>query len=249
MDEEEEFYIILPSNVSSVTDKENTTSCYKTFLPKTLELRGNWKVALVEIDIPFTWSNVTKHDANIAIGLNNNVYNLNVAQGFYDDLSLITKIINLFNKVGSKSMLRRELDYCELSVAKGESVLFKNRISSMLGFSQNFFDNINGEENKRFTSNRVIDMQAGMYNAFIYSDIVKDTLVGNQYIPLLRSVPIHVKEYGDIHHFEFSHPHYMSLQMNSISEIEIKLCDSTGSQISFLRGNSLVKLHFKKWEE
>ena len=67
--EHAEFYLYLPSNTKHKS-KENKTSHYYIALPKTLILKGNWHVALQEIDIPISWYNFSElpvHDRYIGI--------------------------------------------------------------------------------------------------------------------------------------------------------------------------------------
>jgi len=49
------FYLTLPSNVGG---QDNTTAHFRTELPETISLPGEWMVALTEIQYPFSWNNV-----------------------------------------------------------------------------------------------------------------------------------------------------------------------------------------------
>lgn len=57
-----DFYLTLPSNSEPRT---NTTSKFSVFLPHRIELPGKWEVALVEIQYPFSWKNLT---GNLSLG-------------------------------------------------------------------------------------------------------------------------------------------------------------------------------------
>ena len=84
--------------------------------------------------------------------------------------------------------------------------------------------------------------------AVLRRDIVEYSMVGDTYMPILRTIPIYNADYGDMKHYEFIHPHYLKLQTRSISVIEIRICNSVGELIPFEQGSALVKLHFKKHE-
>ena len=61
MDDEspnDDFYITLPSNARS--DDQNTPSHFRVDLPRPMYLTGNWTVAAVEIQFPFSFFNVEK---------------------------------------------------------------------------------------------------------------------------------------------------------------------------------------------
>ena len=50
-----DFFLTLPSNVS----KNDATNQYTIRLPKSIQLSGSWEVALVEIQYPYSWKNIT----------------------------------------------------------------------------------------------------------------------------------------------------------------------------------------------
>ena len=53
----QDFYVTLPSNTP---DKRNSTSNFRVRLPEEIQLPpGAWEVALVEIQFPCSWNNVT----------------------------------------------------------------------------------------------------------------------------------------------------------------------------------------------
>lgn len=58
MQEEDNFYIVLPSNETSPEYPNNKTSHYFTALPHPLNLKGEWEVALVDFYYPHTWYNI-----------------------------------------------------------------------------------------------------------------------------------------------------------------------------------------------
>ena len=51
-----DFYLTLPSNSEPAT---NTTAKFSVYLPSKIELPEKWEVALVEIQYPFSWNNLT----------------------------------------------------------------------------------------------------------------------------------------------------------------------------------------------
>ena len=71
MEATSDFYIVLPSNVTSDEFPNNTTSDYSTALPVPLKLRqGKWEVALVELHFPHTWYNITSDNNRITAEYN-----------------------------------------------------------------------------------------------------------------------------------------------------------------------------------
>ncbi|XP_031782867.1 uncharacterized protein LOC103315351 isoform X2 [Nasonia vitripennis] len=61
--DQNDFYLVLPSNSSTTYYNENATSCFTTQLSRELRLGGNWSVALVEIHVPSTVTHIQESDA------------------------------------------------------------------------------------------------------------------------------------------------------------------------------------------
>jgi len=63
MEQNDDFYLVLPSNSSMLFFPENTTSCYTTHLQCKIRLHGECSVALAEVHIPCTIMQVDATDA------------------------------------------------------------------------------------------------------------------------------------------------------------------------------------------
>lgn len=105
--------------------------------------------------------------------------------------------------------------------------------------------NIDKDDICIITASIPADIKACFYNIFVYSNIIKDTIVGNSLVPLLRTVQL-----SDLRNpyvtRTFTHNIYSPLKTLFIPEIEILLCDETGNQIEFNAGKTIVILHFRK---
>ena len=55
-----QFYLTLPSNSSMSYFPNNTVANFRVKLAETIDLPGQWEVALVELYYPHTWPTVTK---------------------------------------------------------------------------------------------------------------------------------------------------------------------------------------------
>lgn len=82
-------------------------------------------------------------------------------------------------------------------------------------------------------------------NLYIYSNIVEKQLVGDVYVPLLRSIPCTLK-FGEIMDISFSKPYYKKVVKSEINEIEIQILDHAGTHVRFEYGTVLLILHFRK---
>lgn len=64
MENQEDFYLVLPSNSSMLYAPENTTSCFTTHLGREMRLTGDWSVGLAEIHIPCTIMHFQEDEAS-----------------------------------------------------------------------------------------------------------------------------------------------------------------------------------------
>lgn len=246
----EDFYVVLPSNVKSVTDERNTTSRYKTYLPKTFTLdKRHWRVALVELDFPYTWTNISPDSSTIYVtDTESEVRHGSIPVKHYTDenelIEMINTILLFMNSKSSLEILPGSI--VSLTLGSDEKIRFHPTLAHMLGFTVETLNNMGKDRKVLESAERRIDLHVNLYNAYLYSDIVESTLVGDVFVPLLRTMPIHHEKYGTVKHYEFVQPHYFNLQTGIISVIEIRLCDSAGNSIRFERGTVIAKLHFKK---
>ena len=60
MNTENEFQLTLPSNASITFSPDNKHANYTTTLPSPISLEGEWEVALIDIQYPHNWMNITK---------------------------------------------------------------------------------------------------------------------------------------------------------------------------------------------
>ena len=81
---------------------------------------------------------------------------------------------------------------------------------------------------------------------FVYASVVNQSRIGNHVAPILRVVSLNAKEHEDGIHREYKNAHYFRLPNNFIQEIEIKLCNTEGNYMQFIRGDSLLVLNFRK---
>ena len=81
---------------------------------------------------------------------------------------------------------------------------------------------------------------------YVYSSLVKDSIVGNVFAPIVRVVGLEDKPKSETMHREFTVPHYLPLRSSSFNEVVLKLTDGMGNSMKFNQGNSVTVFHFKK---
>lgn len=64
---EDGFYVTLPCNASLSVYPENRISCYTTRLARTINLKGEWQVGLIEFEFPITWYTFSEQDCRFIL--------------------------------------------------------------------------------------------------------------------------------------------------------------------------------------
>ena len=79
-----------------------------------------------------------------------------------------------------------------LSLGKNEVVTLHPALAQMLGFPNNHLTNHRkvAKDRLRIKSSLLPSLGTEPFNLYIYSNIVKDTLVGDTLMPLLRTIPV-----------------------------------------------------------
>lgn len=103
------------------------------------------------------------------------------------------------------------------------------------------------EYEKTYNAERPIELNAGCQSLFVYSNIVKPTIVGDIFTPILRlvEVPTNAK-FGDQIVIPYASPHYKPIAVNEFDMVEIGIKDDTNERIPFEFGRVIIKLHFRK---
>jgi hypothetical protein len=80
---------------------------------------------------------------------------------------------------------------------------------------------------------------------FVYSDIIKDQIVGDTQAPLLATFPV-IEKPGNLIYWRSPFPFYTQIKRRFIDTIEIKMTYETGKPITVKDGISIIRLHFRK---
>ena len=249
-----DFYMLLPSNCISPEHDNNTLSDYTITLPTHLSL-GNkqWSVALCEINYPHTWYNLEESDSWIDVIRGNRIREtFKIENGYYANGTELVKSLNsLLDKLEMSSAFRysKHSNIVRVYIDPDENIFLTPKLGAMLGFSIHQFvyelmegtpDNI-----KRLRATQGVDLNLNMHNLFVYTNIVRYTLVGNMYMPLLRTVATSEGNRGKYVCVNYTSPHYVPLSSNYIKQINITIKDDQGENVKFRSGKLTVKLHFK----
>jgi len=258
------FFITLPSNVKSPSHHVNIPSHFITNLASPLHLPNDeYEVALVEVSFPLIYNNVYSEIGTSYIKFKADDGTMRkeafrIPEQYYCSADELVDEINKLFPPGFKGRLdikgEEPKKYVIMTTFEFETIKFHSTLANMLGFDKNAmkFDIQNSamhitinRRGTRHIAERVPSIHASLFNVYIYTNIVEDQIVGNQLVPLLRTISLEGKS-GEYVHKIFDSPHYLNLATDTIQHIEVKLATDLGSLINFQTGKVIVKLHFRK---
>ena len=246
------FYVTLPSNASMDFYSNNTASNYTIRMPRTFYLQGRYEVALAEIQYPHTWPsmkpNLEYYVCHRPAGDEERHRCSLVPHGYYKTVKQLCDEINKriaereerenlvvfkYHEVTRKVYIKTD-DY---------EVSFSEPLAEILGFRSRFHD---GSWYGNFSlAERKADLKHGFYTLYVYCSLCEAQVVGDYYVPLLRTVAIQGQD-GDLIMKTYSEPHYVPVNTSKFDTIEINIKDDQGEDISFESGKVLCKLHFRQ---
>lgn len=230
----------------------NNASHYYTKLPQSIDLKsGDYEVGLAEIMFNNSYLNIRDKECWIKFRTNEQgEHHLKMlAAGLYDSAEyVIQSLNNLIKTLPDRSQhgkIKFHFDRASKKATikiyqKGGGIILSPALQELLGMeSQTLW----GPD--RFESKGMIDIHRDFYAVYVYCDLVEQRPVGDAMVPLLRIVPISEKKADVVHHI-FEKPQYIPLIRHQFNTLEILLTTDTGKPISFVKGKTVVTLHFRR---
>jgi hypothetical protein len=249
------FYLTLPSNASMEIYPNNTVAKYTTKLPTSIELDGEWEVALTEIMYNNKWANISGEWLRYYEGGSwSQKYNL--PNGVYTHKSLTEKVRELLTEAGDKCGLVQlkqhhfSVDDIDI-INEGRPVRgfdMSPRLALILGLQD--YDVLK-QDRSCYNSYTFLGttpkplLKPSLTSLFVYCDILEHVPVGDTLAPLLRCVNIE-GESGKRVGATFTFPMYIPVQKKVFDSVEINIMTETGDPAPFVDGPSTVTLHFRR---
>ena len=264
------FYITLPSNEISPEYPNNKIAYYSTSLPHPLNLEGEWELALVDFYYPHTWYNVDSEDATFTVGryrlendLTDQPQNLKwtalrrdglnlkmttntvrISEGFYGSgKALVEEINDKIQDTSIKLLWNDRNNFTTALLSLPSYIQFSPTLSNKLGFHD---EKIHTYDTREFTARDCTDLEFNTHNLYIYSNIVKESYVGNLRAPILATVATRGRDSGLGVTAIIRTRHYLPLRSNYVNVIEISIRNNEKELVRFQSGIVLVKLHFRR---
>ena len=126
-----------------------------------------------------------------------------------------------------------------MEVTPEYEIEFGKGLRDFLGFQEPRF------KPGRYVSHYPLELDAGISEVFVYSDIVSPSFVGDTFAPLLRIIPCS-NEKGEQIVKHYDTPIYFPLRKHFFDTIEIELRSAGGEKIVFSGGKTIVCLSFRR---
>lgn len=238
------FYLTLPSNASKEMFPGNQISNFTTKLAKPIDLKGDWEVALTEIQYPHTWDTFENEDVRFTIvRKKESAHDLTFPPGHYDNIRDVVDAINKsISNITEYNDLRLTYDARQRKVVfrniQEYGILVRDKLARVLGLTPNVHHV--GSMDKAFT-----DVHGGFYTLFVYCDIIEHQRVGDSYVQLLRCVENTGKNNSMIN-IIYTKPDYITVSKQHFDTITIEVKDDQDKNVRFKVGKLIAKLHFRQ---
>ena len=253
-----DYYITLPSNTIAPEHPNNVTSNYEITLQQPIEFKDlNYEVGLAEIIYCKSWYNIPKPMTKIFYSRTHKFQNQKLTDDVYlpieKDVVGHEEMEALMNKskprfIKSVFKFDSKSKRFGINLNQNERINIHPVLAIKLGFNRNKFvwDEKSQLPQASFVAEREPDLDAGLRTIFVYTDIIKSHLVGNDQLPLIRIITPKKAAYGDTIQESFNPIYYFGIARRSIQSISVRLSDEHGDNIPFEFGNVIIKLHLRK---
>ena len=258
------FTIELVSNASGELFPDNTLSSFTNFLPKQVNLEGQWEVAVSEISYPSLYQNITEgYFKFFDEKLSKSTSTYNLEPGLYTSITDIVEAMNTL--ILERNNHNETCITVKVSRRSQKVVIILANDTSGLAFCNNdlshiFGNNVGNQFGLLMKGKGPHEPQFAydivrIHSLMIYSNLVEYSIVGDTKVPLLRCFPFISKlKGGDIittgqnmKYQTFSNLQFRPLLKNSFRIIYIDLRGTSAEKTPFVSvGITRLVLMFRK---
>ncbi|CAH1240726.1 Hypp6082 [Branchiostoma lanceolatum] len=256
------FYVTLPSDGSMDVYPDNTLSTYMTKLSHPIDMKGEWQVALAEIQYPHTWMNVREGENMLVFFMTDEKdeedgreYEIvKIAAGYYKDIFQIMEALNEAASLRYPDLFKQHDMFAYSMAAKRVTMVLPpmtvNATTTKTYLMGSLAKKLGwGVKSAIYGSwiqaTHAPNLNDGLESLYVYCDHVQHRLVGGVKVPLLRIVKAEGEDGAVIDH-DIRVPQYIPLARKRFETIEINIRDHFGEPVPFERGRVIVTLHFRQ---
>ncbi len=263
MESVDDFYLVLPSNSSMSFFPDNTTTNFRTHLPREIKLSGEWAVGLAEIHIPCSINHISEDEAvyrcSYKYANDPTVFDRDCIfpHGRYESIAQLAGEINKANKINDHQTLvesSKRKGYWELQRLCAHDdhhvTKFSDKVCKIFGFESK--DGVSfriSKDRPVVEAERPVVLARGIPDQlFVYTDICESYAVGDAQASLLRIVSPDGSKYifGSNIVRQFGPIHYIPVIKHQFQTVTIDIRDQFGKLIPFEYGTLTVTLHFTR---
>ena len=227
-------YITFILRIELTTIDHEYEYAYLTMWTDTKELEQGFKPL---IDRKITDTAGFRFSVNISIlrGKSYPKYNFNLF--IKPPLKLIKQVSLLSNRYDTVDQMCRslnrqlELDLFHVTADQPNRITVKNMNSEQHLILKNDLKYILGFKQDKITNNQLSEYEAQLdlsFALYIYSNIVRESRVGDSFVPLLRTIPMKRSRYGEIVNCTLQNPYFIDVAGTDFSNIEITIMNKAG---------------------
>ena len=220
------FHILLDSSCqkSKAYFPSNSNADFTIKLPRRLEFKRDWIVALKSINITNSLYNV--YDCFLNIENDEGTFQLRIIDGIYKSIDDLIKHMN--DKMGQAFLFTKKRNADELIItrkSKFKSVIFSKNLAKILKIPSDY--NTNHFE-KAYLLLIKYDLAAlGPQQFIICCDMIEHSILGGQQVQVLKIVSKKDKE-KSYSEYEFYNNDYVKLGLKEFEKIHIKIMTVAG---------------------
>ena len=243
---------------------------FNTVLPQPLNLDHSWKCTLTSMSFPgeFLPLPIDHNKRKVwYIGSGTNIKAISLPNIQYSKNLLIQVINQFFRQSGASFNLENDRFLVSNGSGKKLNFGFSESIAHILGFDEKLNSDLVYNENFAYAKiNGHVGVQLKTLNVrnvpvfhkivnidhlrpcylMVYANIIDHSVVGSQYLKLLRNVPVHRHIGYDLH--EFKQPEYHGLESTYFDSINIEIRDHTGELVNFIAKKIVLNIKFSRDE-
>jgi hypothetical protein len=240
--------VTLNSNAEGEFMKQNNASCFKVHFGQVMVFDGEWEVALIEIKFPMTISNINKASSRIiSTNMDDSLFFDQLSERDYGTAAdLIAHLNKRFKGRLKISLDKSNVAHFEMNKKEEPAFYFiPDELKDILGLKRS--DTLG--ENEYLSGTYPVNLNKSLPSMiYVNSSIVKQQIIDNSHMPLLRMVPTSAAQfkYGFDKVLNFPRPQYKPLATRRLEYIDVYITDCFGTPVSFDFGSSSVLLHFRR---
>lgn len=258
-----DFYVTLTSTNDMESFPQNQQSDFRNIMPYQLDFSSKeYEVALCDLILPNQYDLISSSSCYLIVTIRRTLSNGKLRKHSYRiEFTLpngfsISTLIDKMNKACDDMMKRKRLqakvtfsldDTGKYVLFRKEGLLYKvfmpSDLRNILGFE--FEREKKTAQNVTEVATIPYDLQYRRHSCWIYSNLVKEHIVGSKKVSLFRVLPLSDYEGTKAYFHRIDNRQYFKVARLSFPYMSISIKDHEGQSILFYGGSVIATLHFR----